>query len=397
MIRSLSQKDAQKLVLHSQLLSSTRSSASAVHTTLSTIEHLMYVQIDTISVVQRAHHHTLWTRNSQYTNAHIDELLEQKQIFEYWSHAAAYLPMKDFRYSLLRKKAIAEGEQDHWYERDKNTMAYVLNRIRDEGPLMSKDFECKKKTKGEWYNKPTKIALEYLFMQGELMIPRRENFHKVYDLSERVLPKGVNLRLPTQDEYSRFLITGFLKANGLGNVNEISYLKNNTKGNIKNAVKDMLYTGEIVQMKVNDRLYYALPDSLDLLQKPLLRSRARILSPFDNVVIQRKRIQELFDFQYILECYTPKEKRRYGYFSLPILWDGDLVARIDCKADRKNSTLHIYRLEFEEKLKKTEEFLQALSTELRAFQIFNECDQVCIHNQVPESLFAYYPNAMRGD
>jgi hypothetical protein len=384
MIRSISQKDAQKLVLHSQLLSSTRSSASAIHTTLSTIEHLMYVQIDTISVVQRAHHHTLWTRNPQYTNAHIDELLEQKQIFEYWSHAAAYLPIKDFRYSLLRKKAIAEGEQDHWYERDKNTMAYVLNRIRDEGPLMSKDFECKKKTKGEWYNKPTKIALEYLFMQGELMIPRRENFHKVYDLSERVLPKGVDLRLPTQDEYSRFLITGFLKANGLGNVNEISYLKNNTKGNIKNAVKDMLSAGEIVQIKVNDRLYYALPDSLNLLQKPLLRSRARILSPFDNVVIQRKRIQELFDFHYILECYTPKEKRKYGYFLLPVLWDGELVARMDCNADTKTKVLHINHLAIEPKLKKTDAFFNSLRKELSSFMVFNACKDIKVHKMSPE-------------
>ena len=387
MIISLSLKEAQHIVLHSQLLSSRPSFDSAMQTTLSTIEHLMYVQIDTISVVQRAHHHTLWARNPGYSTTHIDALLEQKKIFEYWSHAAAYLPINDFRYSLLRKKAIAEGEQDHWYERDKKTMAYVLDRIRDEGPLMSKDFECKNKTKGEWYNKPTKIALEYLFMQGELMVPRRTHFQKVYDLTERVLPSNIPVNLPTQDEYSRYLITGFLKANGLGKVNEISYLKNTGKDHVKKKVKDMLHDGELLQIKVNDSVYYALPDSLDILEKPALRSKATILSPFDNFIIQRKRIQELFGFHYILECYTPEKKRKYGYFSLPILWNGELVARMDCKADAKTNVFHVNHLALEPELKTTDAFFSSLRKELLTFMVFNACKELKVHKTSP-----YIPN-----
>jgi hypothetical protein len=221
-------------------------------------------------------------------------------------------------------------------------------------------------------------------MQGELMVPRRENFQKVYDLSERVLPKGFDLRLPTQDEYSRYMIRGFLKANGLGKENEIRYLKNTAKDHIKNKIRDMLQDGELLQIKVNDSLYYTLPHSLELLEKPLLRSRVKILSPFDNFVIQRKRIQELFDFHYILECYTPKEKRKYGYFLLPVLWDGELVARMDCNADTKTKVLHINHLAIEPKLKKTDAFFNSLRKELSSFMVFNACKDIKVHKMSPE-------------
>ena len=109
--------------------------------TLSAIAHLGYIQIDAISVIQRAHHHTLWNRNPRYKAAHLDDLLAEKEVFEYWSHAAAYLPMRDYRFSLPRKRALASGEQDHWYERDDSMMKLVLKRIATEGPLMAKDFE----------------------------------------------------------------------------------------------------------------------------------------------------------------------------------------------------------------------------------------------------------------
>ncbi len=215
MIESLSIQQARKLVLLSQRLPATKQSGNALFSTLSALEHLGYVQIDTISAIQRAHHHTLWNRNPRYENSHIDQLLKKKQIFEYWSHAAAYLPMRDYRFSLVRKYAIEKGDQDHWYDRDKALMKSVMMRIGNEGPLMSKDFEDKKKMRGEWSYKPTKRALEYLFMQGELMIPKRVSFHKVYDLTERVLPKNINTSMPGPEEYARFLIARFLQANGI--------------------------------------------------------------------------------------------------------------------------------------------------------------------------------------
>ena len=163
-------------------------------------------------------------------------------------------------------------------------------------------------------------------MQGELMAPGRVNFHKVYDLTERVLPAGINTTLPSTQEYGRFLVTRYLKANGLAQVAEISYLLKGTKGLVTAAVKDMLYSGELIQIAVGARTYYALPSSLELLERPLARSKLKILSPFDNLVIQRKRIRDFFGFDYLLECYVREPDRKHGYFALPILWDGKLVA-----------------------------------------------------------------------
>ncbi len=383
---SLSKQEAQKLVLLSQKIPVTKQTGSALDTTLSAIEQLGYIQIDTISVIQRAHHHTLWTRNSRYQNSHLDQLVTDKKVFEYWSHAAAYLPMCDYRYSLVRKNAIASGEQNHWYERDEKIIKSVYKRIKEEGPLMAKDFEYTGKERIDWASKPAKRALEYLFMQGDLMIPYRKNFHKVYDLTERVLPGDIDTSMPSEEEYARFLITRYLEANGLGQASEIAYLLKNTKALIVENLKKMLSNGELVQFKLGENIYFALPNSLDLLGKSLSNNKLKILSPFDNLLIQRKRMQAIFDFDYQIECYVPEEKRKFGYFSLPILWDGKLVARMDCKADRKKSVFHINHLALEPALRKTDAFLVDLGKELAPFIQFNECTAIEVHKTTPTNL-----------
>jgi len=380
---TLSIPQARKLVLHSQGLPAIKQGGMAIDATLSAIERLGYIQIDTISVIQRAHHHTLWARNPRYQAGHLDQLVADKQVFEYWSHAAAYLPMRDYRFSLIRKQALIKGELKHWYERDEKLMTSVLKRISNEGPLMAKDFEHTGRKGVDWMSKPAKRALEYLFMQGELMIPSRNNFHKVYDLTERVLPSDIDVSIPTQDEYARFLITQYLKSNGLGLLNEMIYLLKNIKALVSATLQDMLSGGEVIQIKLGDNYYYALPESLELLNKPLSRSKLKILSPFDNLLIQRKRMKALFDFDYQIECYVPETKRQYGYFSLPILWDGKLVARMDCKAARKESLLHIKNLVLESGLRKTDAFALALSQELKAFMEFNACTRVQLHRTSP--------------
>lgn len=382
-MESLSKAQAGKLVLHSQRAIPGKATGKAIDATLSAIEHLGYIQIDTISVIQRAHHHTLWSRNPRYKNAHLEQLVAEKKVFEYWSHAAAYLPMRDYRYSLVRKKEIASGEQKHWYKKDDHLMNAVLKRIADEGPLMAKDFEGDGNKSGEWRSKPTKRALESLFMQGDLMVPYRNNFHKVYELTERVVPKGIDTTIPTKEEYARFLITRYLEANGLGQAAEICYLLKNIKPLVLSTIKEMIANGELLYVRVEDNQYIALPESLELLNKPLSRSKLKILSPFDNLLIQRKRMQAFFDFDYLIECYLPETKRQYGYFSLPILWDGKLVARMDCKADRRTHVLHLRHLALEPGLKKTTDFAAALSKELVAFMQFNECREMCLHKTTP--------------
>lgn len=383
MKESLSIQQARKLVLLSQRVPPAKQAGRATAATLSAIEHLGYIQIDAISVIQRAHHHTLWNRNPRYQLAQLDQLIADKQVFEYWSHAAAYLPMRDYRFSLPRKNALASGELDHWYDRDEPMMKWVLKRITDEGPLMAKDFEHTGQKIGEWKTKPAKRALEYLFMQGDLMAPHRVNFHKVYDLTERVLPEGTDTTPPDPEEYARFLITRYLRANGLGQSSEIAYLLKGTKQLVSATLENMVSNGDLLEVHASGHRYYAFPASLELLSKSLTRSKLKILSPFDNLVIQRKRMKELFGFDYLIECYVPEAKRRYGYFSLPILWDGKLVARMDCRTERIKSVLHIHHLALEPQVLKTEAFFLALRKELESFLKFNHCNNIRLHRTSP--------------
>ncbi len=166
--------------------------------TLNAIEHLGYIQIDTISVVERAHHHTIWTRVNDYKKNYLEELIEDKTVFEYWSHAAAFLPMRDYRFSLYRKNLFATGARK-WYDNKKITR-FVYDRIAAEGPLQSKDFEEQKKKAGWWEWKESKRALEQLFMEGKLMVAKRQGFQKVYDIDERVLTARVNDKIPSEKE-----------------------------------------------------------------------------------------------------------------------------------------------------------------------------------------------------
>ncbi|WP_324027262.1 crosslink repair DNA glycosylase YcaQ family protein [Maribacter sp. BPC-D8] len=381
--KSISLREAQKLVLLSQRLLGQKLVGSTKNATLAAIEHLGYVQIDTISVIERAHHHTLYNRNSSYNSNHLQTLVSDKKVFEYWAHAASYLPMIDYRFSLPRKHAIASGKQKHWFKRDEKLMESVRDRIKSEGPLMAKNFDKKGVKHGEWKTAPTKQALENLFMEGELMITERINFHKVYDLTERVLPETVNTNTPTEDEYGRFLIKKFLRANGIGKLSEMTYLLKNIKPLVSKTLKLMVADGEIELINVLDNQYYILPESFELLNKPLPRKKLKILSPFDNLLIQRKRAKEIFEYDYLLECYVPQHKRKHGYFTLPILWDGKLVARMDSKVDRKEKILDIHQLTLEPSLTKTEAFAVAFNKELQSFLKFNNCNGVRLHKTSP--------------
>lgn len=372
---ALSPTEARQLVLNSQLLNTSIANLDALAATQKIIEHLGYIQIDTISVIERAHHHTLWTRNAAYQAQHLDQLLEQKQIFEYWSHAAAYLPMCDYRFSMRRKQSLASGKLDHWYERDNKLMHEVLARISAEGALMAKDFENTEKV-GDWQSKPSKRALEYLFMQGELMIPTRKNFHKVYDLTERVLPATVDTRTPSEDEYLNYLILHYLRAQGLAQETDFGHLIKGVKAELKKAVKSLLADGQLLEIKLNEQTWLSTPENLKQLDQPPLQNQLKVLSPFDNLVIQRERMRKLFNFDYQLECYVPEAKRKYGYFVLPILWKGKLVARIDCKAERKEKRLVIHQVWTEPTLQDKDGFGEALAAELEKFKQFNRCETI---------------------
>ena len=161
------------------------------------INHIGYVQIDTISVVERAHHHIFHSRVPKFKPAMTNQMLLDGDIFEYWAHAAAFLPIADFRFSLPYKHAIKSG-QTHWYKtRDKKLMGELLARIRSDGPIRSRDVETNITKRAGWWDwKPAKKALEQMYMEGDLMVSDREGFQKTYDLTERVLPSHVNSQMP---------------------------------------------------------------------------------------------------------------------------------------------------------------------------------------------------------
>jgi len=345
----LTPDQARKLVLISQGIHRPRDFGQGIAASQQVLEHLGYIQIDTISVVERAHHHTFWNRVLAYHPDHIDTLVREKKAFEYWSHAAAFLPMKDFRYSLPRKYAIASGDQKYWHNKDTKLAKFILDRISQEGPLRAKDFEHQPRStaSGWWDWKPAKQALERLFMEGELMVVRRQGFQKVYDLTERALPEGVNTLRPDQQEHTRHLIRRYLMANGLGRTNEIAYLLKGYKPKITKTCASMLEERELHEVIVNGDSYFALTGFEHLLKRPLSRKRVCIFSPFDNLLIQRARLRELFGYDYQLECYKPKLKREYGYFVLPILKGREFVARMDAKNDRVNNVLTLKRLHLE--------------------------------------------------
>ena len=364
-----------------------------------------YIQIDTISVVERAHHHSLWTRRPDYLPAYLHELqANDRRIFEYWAHEASYIPIRDYRFyrPLMRHYQNPKGnEAKSRMEKHAPLMRAVLKRIREEGPLSSKDFKGPEGQKrGAWWDwKPTKLAMELLFWRGELMITERRNFQRIYDLRERVLPGDVDTRMPDEKELGRFLVRRALEAYGVATTGDIrSHLRVADKGVTDAALKEMLHSGEVIELVVRGDApglrrasrtipYYALPGILEQAsQLRPLHPRVRILSPFDNLVTTRKRILGLFDFDYTLECFTPAVKRKYGYFSLPVLWGERFAARLDAKANRKEKTLVLRYLVFEDGVPDLEAFLPAFAAACSEFARFNRCDRIVVEKVSPSRL-----------
>ncbi|MES2591166.1 MAG: crosslink repair DNA glycosylase YcaQ family protein [Bacteroidota bacterium] len=351
--------------------------------TLAAIEHLGYIQIDTLSVVTRAHHHALWSRLPDYNEIFLSQLLEQKSIFEYWAHAASYLPMSDYRFSLPRKRAYADGKS-HWFGQDKKMNDYVFDRIKAEGPLQSKDFEHKREGPGNWYEwKPAKKALEQLFMEGRLMVAKRQGFQKVYDLTERVLPSSANTSFPSEQEMAEHLVMRAVQAHGIVTENEIYYLRSGLKVSVNKALKRLLEEAVLTQVKIKglDQNFLMFTEQLKkrvVQKKNEGNATINFLSPFDNAIIQRKRTQSLFDFDYGVECYLPEAKRKYGYFTLPVLFGNTFVARFDPKADRANKTFYIKSMHFEKGFKPDENFNNSFAEKLKGFAVFNNCSEICI-------------------
>ncbi|WP_027858152.1 winged helix-turn-helix domain-containing protein [Marinobacterium jannaschii] len=362
------------------------------------INHIGYVQIDTISVVERAHHHVFYSRVPDFKPAMINQLLLDGDIFEYWSHAAAFLPVADFRFSLPYKQAIKSG-QTHWYKNpDRKLMGELLARVSSEGPIRSRDLETNTTKRAGWWDwKPAKKALEQLYMEGELMVSNRDGFQKTYDLTERVLPPAVNSKMPSIEEFAEHIVDQQLRCHGFASLKGLTYLRRNTelRKAVKTLVNERLAAGTLEQLQVGTGEVFLL--EAGGFERPLrrLKNRLLILSPFDNSVIQRERLKALFQYDYQLECYLPAAKRQYGYFSLPLLYRDEFIGRMDCKAYRKIRHLEIKRLHFEPHSFDDELVIEAFVDAITHFCHFQACDAVSLTEAHPKQLAQRLRSALK--
>ncbi len=382
---------ARAFVLKKQLLNTT-SKLSAKSGVMKTIDTLGYIQIDTINVIERSHHIVLFTRSSDYDRKFLHTLqAKEKKIFEYWAHAASFIPMSDYRFYIrkMREKPKEDSWFGMWIKKHRGILKKTKARIEKEGPLCASDFaDIKNRKRGSWWDwKPAKAALEILFWRGELMIKERKKFQRVYDLTERILPDDVNTTMPDIDEEKKFFVRRALNALGIATLQDINrYI--GISGRLNKWVHEMIQTGEVSEIMVDglEKPYCILSSEISKIKRTDNKGVHRVifLSPFDNAIILRERTSALFDFTYSLECYVPRSKRKYGYFSLPILWRNKLVGMIDPKADRKSKTLLINSIHLgDDKLGKT--FYDALNVSLGNFCKFHECTNIDLYD-VPEKI-----------
>lgn len=387
MIR-ISNLTARKLALNQQgLLSAKPKFGRGKKATLKAIEQLGYVQIDAISVIQRAHHHTLWSRVPGYKPQFLYTMLtEDQSIFEYWSHAAAFLPIKHYPYALPVMQTLSTKAK-HWYEVDADYKSQVLARIKENGPLYARDFETPKSSGGMWNWKPAKKALHELFMEGSIAVKSRESFQRLYDITEKVIPIQYTLCPPSLNEYIWHRCQQAMQAHGVVSVAEIRYQRHVTAKQIASVLKTKEAEGKVVTVEIgkSNRTYFTFPDYLEKIPGRVIK-QLHFLSPFDNAVIQRKRINELFGFDYQTEIYYPVNKRKYGYFSLPVLHGTEFIGRMDPKAYRDHKILEIKNLAIEPWVKITDKLVHDMKSKLAEFATFNDCLEFKVNKTTPAFL-----------
>ncbi len=396
---NLSTSHARRLAIHSQGLDGRWKLPKGTEAAAQTVERLGYVQIDTIAVVERAHHHTIWARCPDYAPAMLDQLLAvDRRVFEGHPRCAAYLPMRDYRYHVPRNRTFAKGDRARRFrQQNAKLVKHVRQRIRDEGPLRSADFDAPPGRRGSWWDwKPAKRALEMLFHSGELMVASRRSFQRMYDLTERVLPKGVDTTPPEPPEMARFILRQALSTHGFARSGDIRLGWRRPDG-IDGAIQELLDAGEVTSIRVEgiDDDCYALTATVESITgRRRARRRLHILSPFDSLVIRRRQLEELFGFDYKLECYHPAAKRRWGYFCLPILWGDEFIGRLDAKAERKARILTIRKLMFERGFNDYDAALPPLARKLCAFAAFNQCNDIAIDQTTPRKARALVRRAL---
>jgi uncharacterized protein len=364
------------------------------------VEQVGCVQIDTLQVVRRSQYLVLWSRVGCYEPADFDALQfgVERRLFEGWQHAACIIPLAEYRYQMPHQRNLREHPTS-WYHRwltehgHAGTIELVKKRIQEEGAKRVSDFERGDHPGGAWWNwRPAKVALEYLYAFGDLMIADRVNFQRVYDLTERLLPAWVDTHEPSVAERDRFWVERGAKALGVclpRHAGDYTWMKvTRSKPIVEGLVREGILlpiSGKMADGKTAELLIHR--DNLPLLEQAsdgaLMAERTTFLSPFDSLWWASRRDELLWGFHQSLECYLPAPKRVYGYFSLPILHKDRLMGRFDPKLDRKTGILYLKSLHLEPGIKPTEELVTEISAAMRDFMKFHQARELVIERSEP--------------
>ena len=370
---AISNLQARAICLNAQGLSQKKYFGGGPSATLKTIQRLGYVQIDTIYVIERAHHHILWTRVPDYHTDYLKKLHENdKSVFEYWTHALSYIPVENFRHYIRRMNQFKKPKGWFASVKPKDAQA-LLDRISREGPLSIQEIDEEKKNKDHLWasRKPSKRVLEYLFFTGQLAIANRQGMKKRYEILERHFSWKTKPEASTLREEIEYRLNRALDSQGLISLESATFLETTERKEMHTLIDEKIKKKELLPVTVefSSKLYFVKPAALEVKTKTKGK-HVWLLSPFDPLIIQRKRLKDLFQFDYTLECYVPAPKRIFGYFVTPILIDEQFVARLDLKANRVSKKLEIKAWHWENKRFKNKVIQSLIESELERYELF---------------------------
>lgn len=383
----VSNRDARRIFMDKQGLGAAPHRALGKDGLLDLIHHIGFVQVDSISTVERAHHHVLFSRNQTYRPEHLAALIEKdRALFEHWTHDASIIPSAFFPYwkhRFVRREAKMRENWRKWQgEGFDQAFEETYERIRANGPVMAREVKAEDHKSGGWWNwHPSKTALEFLWHTGKLSIAARNNFQKIYDLTERVIPKEHYEAEVDHDTFVDWACRQALKRLGFATSGEIAaFFDLVTPQEARQWVeshRDELEEAAIETVDGKQRASFAFADGLEALRAPPEPpARLRVLSPFDPLIRDRNRTERLFGFYYRIEVFVPEPKREYGYYVFPLLESDRLVGRIDMKADRKAGTLDVKRVWWERGVRTSSGRMERLEAELARLAKFTGVERV---------------------
>lgn len=352
----ISNSDARRLFLHKHGLADNPSGKGKGDDLLSVIDHIGFVQVDSVKTVMRAHDMILFARRSNYREKHLPPLLEKhRNLFEHWTHDASVLPIEAFSHWKRRFRHNRQHLSARWQsggrEGFERQIDAILKQVDESGPLGTSDVgkDEARKSGGWWDWNPSKTALEYLWRVGDLSITRRDGFQKIYDLTERVIPEAHRLQFHEDEATIDWACRSAFGHLGFATPAEIAgFYDLVTRAEANAWCEKALANGTIVtaQLEASDgqpsRPTFTTPDALASLGNLTpATSRLRILSPFDPMLRDRKRALRLFGFDYRIEIFVPEPQRKYGYYVFPVLEGERLVGRIDMKAFQAEDCLKV--------------------------------------------------------